>query len=379
MDLELTLLFVYGGLTVGLSFLCSLLEAALLSVRKSALTERRDKGSSGAGYLLELKKSRLDDSISAILTLNTIAHTAGAGLVAYQSTFVWGDPSVALVTGVLTFLVLVVSEIIPKTLGAVNATSLAGFVGYTVGGLLVLTAPVLVFTRAITRLLTAGKTTTISRGELAAIVDLATQQGTLEGQESRLFENVLHFEEVRVDDIMTPRTVTFMLPAECTLGEFLESDDAIAHSRIPLYTGERDKVVGYAYQKDVLRALARGESRDARLIDFMRDIWFIPELASMVDALRQFQEHREPIAMVVDEHDGLSGVVTLEDLLETMLGVEIIDESDRVADMREVAARLRDQRIERMIRDRQFLPSKAEPPPEEAHDAAPGSPSPSSK
>ena len=118
MDLELTLLFVYGGLTVGLSFFCSLLEAALLSVRKSALTERRDQGSSGAGYLLELKKTRLDDSISAILTLNTIANTAGAGLVAYQSTFVWDNPSVALVTGVLTLLVLVVSEIIPKTLGA---------------------------------------------------------------------------------------------------------------------------------------------------------------------------------------------------------------------------------------------------------------------
>jgi CBS domain containing-hemolysin-like protein len=349
---ELLLLFV--GLALGVSFLCSLLEAALLSSSLAMLTERHRRGSRGSGYLLVLKQNRVDDAITSILILNTVANTLGATMAGAQAATVFGSAWVGVFSGVLTFLILVVSEIVPKTLGAVYARRLSGFVGRVLHYLTRAMVPVLFLSRLITRALTRGRTATLSRGELSTIITLASRDGAITRDESSMLSNLLRFREVKVEDVMTPRTVTVMAPADSTIGELLTVPESEAFSRIPLFSEDRDNVVGYVLLRDILREVARGGRLDRSAKEFMRPIQFIPELASVESALRQILERREPVAMVTDEHGGVAGLVTLEDLTETILGTEIVDESDRVTDLRQAAARLRDERLERLRKTRQL-------------------------
>ena len=349
----MNLLVTYIALAVGVSFVCSLLEAVLLSSRNSTLDEKSKKGNSGAGLLLQIRTERVDDAISAILTLNTVANTLGATLAGAQAAKVFGNAWVGVFSGLLAFLILVVSEIIPKTIGAVYWRQLCGFVGWTLQLLTKAMTPALVLSRLLTRLLTRGRDLSFSRGELAATIATATQHGVISPGESRIFENLLQFDDVRIEDVMTPRTVTVMLPAESTIGDLLMNREAEAFSRIPLYRDNQDNVVGYVLQRQALKAVADGQDQGLALETLMRPIPFIPEVAAVGVALRQILERREPVAMAIDEHGGISGLVTLEDLTETILGVEIIDESDRIVDQRQAAAALRDQRMERMIRRRQ--------------------------
>lgn len=349
----MSLLVTYIALAVGVSFLCSLLEAALLSSRNSTLAQLSEEGISGAGLLLMLRTERVDDAISAILTLNTVANTLGATLAGAQAARVFGSTWVGVFSGFLALLILVVSEIIPKTLGAVYWRELSGFVGWA---LLVLTkamTPALVISRMLTRLLASGRDATYSRRELAAVIAAATREGVISPGESRIFKNLLRFEDVRVEDVMTPRTVAVMLPADATIADLLADREAEAFSRIPLFRDSQDNVVGYVLQREVLKSVTDGRHQDTRLESLMRRIPFVPEVATVAAAMRQILERREPIAMAIDEHGGISGLVTLEDLTETVLGVEIIDESDRIVDQRQAAVALRDQRMERMQQRRQ--------------------------
>lgn len=302
--------------------------------------------------LLNLKQTRVDDAISAILTLNTVANTLGATLAGAQAAKVFGSAWVGVFSGALTFLILVVSEIIPKTLGAVYSRHLSGIVGWSLQILTRAMRPVLVISRLLTRLLTRGHAPTLSRGELASTIATAAHHGAISPGESRIFENLLRFEEVRVEDVMTPRTVAIMLSADATIADLLADREAEAVSRIPLFRDSRDNVVGYVLQREILKRAADGCHQDTTLESLMRPISFIPEVATVASAMRQIIERREPIAMAIDEHGGVSGLVTLEDLTETVLGVEIIDESDRIVDQRQAAAALRDQRMERMQRRR---------------------------
>lgn len=298
--------------------------------------------------LLNLKQTHVDDAISAILTLNTVANTLGATLAGAQAAKVFGSAWVGVFSGALTFLILVVSEIIPKTLGAVYSRHLSGFVGWSLHILTKAMTPVLVVSRLLTRLLTRGHAPTLSRGELASAIATAAEHGAISPGESRIFENLLRFEEVRVEDVMTPRTVAVMLAAEATIADLLADRQAEAFSRIPLYRDSHDNVVGYVLQREILKRVADGCNQDISLERLMRPIPFIPEVATVAAAMRQILERREPIAMAIDEHGGISGLVTLEDLTETVLGVEIVDESDRIVDQRQAAAALRDQRLERL-------------------------------
>jgi CBS domain containing-hemolysin-like protein len=341
-------LLLFVGFALGVSFLCSLLEATLLSARMATLTEQRDAGSRGAKHLLDLKRHRVDDAISAILILNTISNTLGATLAGAQATRLWGSAWIGLFSGVMTLLILVISEIIPKTIGAVYWRSLSGLVGWVLRMLVRLMLPALVLSRALTRLLTQGKRTAYSRGELAAVIETAASDGALTEDESTLLSNLLSTKEVQVEDVMTPRTVMFMMPAEATIADLLAERDAEAFSRIPLYRDNPDNVVGYVLQRDVMKAAASGCDKSQRLESFRREIWFIPELIGVGQALRQFLDRREPIAMVTDEHGGVAGLVSLEDLTETMLGTEIVDEFDRHVDLRQKAVELRDRRLERL-------------------------------
>lgn len=361
-------LLLFVGFALGVSFLCSLLEATLLSSRTSNLSQRALAGSRGAGILLEIKRSRIDDAITAILAVNTVANTLGATMAGAQAAVVFGSGWVGLFSGVLTFLILVVSEIIPKTLGAVYAANLSGAVGRILNVLTAVMAPVLFLSRAITRALTKGRRSTLSRGELSILISVASRDGAITRDESTMLANLLRFREVQVEDVMTPRTVAFMLPAEATVEDLLTQPEAEVFSRIPLFRDDRDNVVGYVLQRDVLRDMARDGHRGQRLEEYKRPIQYIPELASVESALRQILERREPIAMVTDEHGGVAGLVTLEDLTETILGVEIIDESDRAEDMRHVAMKLRDERLERLEKMRQL---KLGTPPESASSETP--------
>jgi CBS domain containing-hemolysin-like protein len=345
-------LVLWVALALSISFLCSLLEATLLASRYSKLSEQRASGSKGAGLLLDLKEGRVDDAISAILILNTIANTAGATLAGAQAARLFGSPGAGIFTGVLTFCILVFSEIIPKTLGATYAGELSGPVGWILTFLVWALRPALVLSRALTRLLTRGGSATVSRGELAAVIDSATVHGAISSEESKIFVNLLRLNEIQVEDVMTPRTVAFMMDAGASIEALLAERQAKVFSRIPLYRGELDNVVGYVLQRDVLLAVARGCDRTLLLESFRREIAFIPELATVGAALWQVLERREPIAMATDEHGGVSGLVTLEDLTETILGVEIVDESDRIADLRQAAAKLRDRRLERLSQQR---------------------------
>ena len=191
----------------------------------------------------------------------------------------------------------------------------------------------------------------ISRGELAAVIATASRDGALTRDESTVFSNVLRYDRIQVEDVMTPRTVAFMMRAEDTVGDLLAEPRAEAFSRIPLYRGHRDEIVGYLLHREVLRAVARGVPADRPLESFARETWYVPELISVGDALRQFLQRREKMAMVADEHGGVAGIVTLEDLTETILGTEIVDELDRVVDLRQAAAEYRDRRLERLRRE----------------------------
>ncbi|MEM9557268.1 MAG: hemolysin family protein [Acidobacteriota bacterium] len=349
------LLLVYVGLALVVSFTCSILEAALLSVRSAELEDRKAQGSKGAARLLMLKRERLDDTISSILILNTLAHTFGVAGAGIQAQKVWPEGSWMLASFpiVLTVLILVLTEIIPKTLGAAYAGRIVTPVAMVTSALVWSMKPVLFLTNFITRLFAKNEETKISRGELAAMVAMAARTGTLEQPDSRLVSNVLRYHEIRVQDVMTPRTVVAMMPAEATVAELLENPEARPFSRVPIYQSNRDEVIGYVLQRQVLGALARGNAtRDTTLSTFRRPALFLPETTPANSALRKLTGGHEHMALAADEYGGISGLVTLEDLMETVLGVEILDESDRVADLRVEAARLRERRLDQARRER---------------------------
>ena len=341
--LLLLILYVSGALVF--SFLCSILEAALLSMGIPELEQRKTAGDAGAIRLLDIKQNRIDDAISAILILNTIAHTAGATLAGNEAGRVYGDDFVAVFSGILIFLVLVFTEIIPKTLGTVYASSLVGFVGRALEMLIWTMRPLLVLTRLLTGLFTHEKHGTVTRGEVAAMVAMAARQGILRSEDQRLVSNVLRYDKILVEDVMTPRTVLCAVPAESTLADFLQYKEARSFSRIPVFRETRDHIESYVLQRDVLAAVADGQDPQSSIADLAREAFSIPESLSVAQALRQITEGNHHIALVRDEFGGVSGLVSLEDLVETVLGIEIVDESDQVADLRGEAIRLRDQRL----------------------------------
>lgn len=356
------LLLVFVGFALSISFVCSLLEAALLSTGLGALAEQKAAGRRGAALLLQIKEERLDDAISAILILNTVANTLGATMAGAQAARVYGSSAVGVFSAVLTFLILVFSEIIPKTTGALYARRLAGFVGYTLTGLTRLMAPALALSRLLTRLLAPEEPPRASKGELTALLATAARQGALSVAQTALFENLLRLDQVRVADVMTPRPMVMAMRAEATAGDLLAEPEADAFSRVIVYEGDAaDNVVGYVLQRDVLKALAMGGERSRPLSSFTRPVLFVPETLPAGAALTQLLDRREPLAVVVEEHGGVAGVVTLEDLTETVLGAEIVDESDHVVDLRQAALEYRDRRLERLRRKRVEVAGGSDP------------------
>ncbi len=333
------MLIFYAVLAIGVSFLCSLLEAALLSLPASHIAMLVERGS-GVGRRLESMKTRIDRPLSAILTLNTVAHTVGAAGVGAEAVYVFGHAAVGPTSAVMTFLILVLSEIIPKTLGAMYSKSLAAFTSLAVLALIFVTYPLVVMMQAINRLLgTRADPDTVSRGELWGAIRLARQAGALNPREYQIVGNLMFLDRVTLADVLTPRTVVFALPEEMTVAQVFEQHPALRFSRIPVYRGSLDDVTGYVARFELNESYRSGKSATT-LAELIRPIRAIPEQASVASALGEMLRGKEHLALVVDEYGGFEGIVTLEDLIETLLGLEITDETDTAVDLQAFAREL---------------------------------------
>ena len=342
------LLVIYAALALGVSFLCSILEAVLLSVTPSYVAALEQAGGRTGRLLRELKDD-VDRPLAAILSLNTIAHTVGAAGVGAQAVAVFGSAWIGVISAVLTLLILVLSEIIPKTLGAVHWRRLAPTTARLLPTLMWTMWPLVALSRRITRLIARerGVTAAIRREELTALADLGARAGVFREGESRILRNLFRFGDLTVKHIMTPRTVMFALAQDQTVGDVMAEHDEFRFSRIPLYGQDLDDVTGYVLKDEILLRAARDE-HDVPLSTLRREILAVPDSLPLPYVLDRLLDGREHIALVMDEFGGTAGIVTMEDVLETVLGSEIVDEADSVRDMQELARRQWVRRAERL-------------------------------
>jgi len=334
----MTLLLFHVALALGVSFLCSVLEAVLLSVTPSYVAAAEQRRAAGAVALRELKEN-IDRPLAAILSLNTIAHTVGAAGAGAQAAVVFESVPLGVISGLLTLAILVFSEIVPKTVGAVYWRPLAPVVARLLGPIIFFMWPLVKLSEGLRWLMTRGRgEASVSREELAALAQLGSDEGVLAEDESRILRNVFRLRSLRTRAVMTPRIVLFTLPATDTVGATLRDVDELRFSRIPLRGEDRDRISGYVLKSDILFAGARGEV-DRTLASMERELMVVPDSLPLPGLLERLLDQREQIALVVDEFGGTSGVVTLEDVMETLLGLEIVDEADSVEDMQELARR----------------------------------------
>jgi CBS domain containing-hemolysin-like protein len=282
-------------------------------------------------------KRKINYPLSAILTFNTIANTIGAAAVGAQAYQVFGSQWTAVVSAILTLMILVFSEVIPKTLGAMYWKKLAPAAAYIITGLIFLAYPMVHLLEALSRVISRhGSPSPISREEIIVLAETASHDGVLQKNEAQIIENLLLLSEIRTTDILTPRSVIVALQKDQTVAEAMEMDPPIRFTRIPVYNHGLDDVMGLVLYDHILQAYYTGRG-DARIETLMGPIHAVPESKPIADLLDEFIERREHLFEVVDEYGGTAGIVTLEDVLETLLGVEIVDEFDSVADMREYA------------------------------------------
>ncbi len=332
----MTLLVAYVAIALGFSFLCSILEAALLSITPSYLARTAQDQPKLGGTLKKLKTD-IDRPLAAILSLNTIAHTVGAAGAGAEAHRLWGSKIGAIAVGVLTLVILVGSEIIPKTLGAVYWRRLTRFVAASLPPMIWLLSPFVWLSEQVTRLLRRSEVKhKLSREEFAALARLGKEQGVFDQSESRILENLFRFGSLRARDIMTPRTVMFALDEETSVRNAIRERGAEVFSRIPIWREKLDEVTGIVLKDELLLAAARDEL-DVPIRELGREVTVVPEALPLPALFERLLNNREHIAIVVDEYGGVDGVVTMEDVIETLIGLEIVDEADAVQDMRAMA------------------------------------------
>ena len=337
-----TALIVYLIAAIGISFFCSMLEAALLSTTPSYTQAKLNEGTR-TGKLLNEFKNNIDKPLSAILTLNTIANTFCAIGVGKEASKLW--PNHITVTALfvpiaMTFAILVFSEITPKTIGANNWKRLAPFTAKSVHFLLILLMPVIWFLQVYTKkflMKNNDNKEIFSRADFLAMADIGSSEGELDEVASKLIYNLLHFKTVQVKDVMTPRSVIVSEPADMYANEFYELQEELIFSRILLEESEEsENIIGYVLKDEVLEHLLDDENHK-QLKDFKRNIITVPETHNMLKMFNDFIKNHEHIALVIDEYNGVAGIITMEDVIETILGDEIVDETDKVADLQEYA------------------------------------------
>ncbi len=340
MNDDVVLLMLYVLLALGFSFLCSVAEAVLLSITPSYIEDQNEKSPKLAALLKRLKQDNIDRSLAAILTLNTIAHTVGAIMAGAKATVVFGSTWFGVFSAVMTLMILFLSEIVPKTIGAIYWSKLTGLTAVFVRTLIVTLYPLVCISEKLTRFISRGKETHIfSRTEFLAMARVGGRTGHLSNNESRIILNLFRFGTLKVTDIMTPRTVVSGLPEDMTISDAVAYIAQNPFSRLPLYKTDIHDVTGFVLRDDILLEEAQGRG-DETMRSLKRDIHAVPEAASLSVLLELLLGRHQHIAIVVDEYGAMKGLVTLEDLFETLIGIEIMDETDKVEDMRALARRL---------------------------------------
>ncbi len=329
-------LIAYLFLALFFSFLCSLAESVLLSTPKTFLTTIRDQ-EKWANSFLNLK-TNIDKPLSAILSLNTVAHTIGAAGVGAKAVEEFGDAYLGLASAILTILILVITEIIPKTMGARYWKNLAKITFYIIKIMLFFTYPLVIFSTQITRLISSNKKEdSTSREEISALAKIGADEGIFSENESRIIQNILRLQKIKVTQIMTPRVVVTSIDENLTLSEFKKNKVFLNFSRIPTFNNENEKITGYVFLQDVLEKLSNNENPNSLIKNFKRDVLRVPNNVTLFNLWDQLIEKKEHIAIVIDEYGGIDGIVTMEDIIETLLGLEIMDENDLIVDMQKYA------------------------------------------
>lgn len=329
-------LLFYIGIALGFSFLCSVLEAILLSTSHSYIEIGMDEGKPSA-KLMQQHKNDVERPISAILTLNTVAHTVGAAGAGAEAVAIFGNQWFGVISAVLTILILVFSEIIPKTIGATYWKQLNGFAAYGIQILVYLLFPAVWILEKTTQLLKSEEIQpTVSRMELEVMSRIGASEGAIEAREDRLIRNLLHLSNIQVHDVMTPRTVVVCFQENKTVRDVFDKYPTLPYSRIPIYSESLDDIAGFVLRHDIFQELA-ADKPNTPLKDLKRNIGVVPESNTVAQVLNEFISKKEHILLVIDEYGGTAGILTMEDAIETLLGIEITDESDVVEDLRKMA------------------------------------------
>lgn len=329
------LLIFYLLLALSLSFICSILEAVILSTSITFIEEKEQEGNKIAKKLKVLKE-KIDRPLAAILSINTIAHTIGAAGVGAQAVALYGEAYFGLISAILTLLILILSEIIPKTLGANYWRVLALPSAVILELMIWISLPLVWMSEFLTKLISKNEQQTISRQEVAAMATIGLDQGILEEAESNIINNLLRLKSIKVREIMTPRTVVTSAPEDMKMSEFFKEASYLNFSRIPVYKEQLENITGYVLKYDALERVAKDEF-DIRLKEIKRPVIMISEDTSVPVLFNQLLSMKEHISIIVDEFGDVAGIVTMEDIIETIIGVEIIDETDSDIDLQKLA------------------------------------------
>jgi CBS domain containing-hemolysin-like protein len=330
------------------SFMCSIAEATLLSITPSYIAGLKALNPKKAAQLQRLKVDNIDQSLAAILTVNTIANTLGAIGAGSKVTAVFGNAWFGVFSGVMTLLILFLSEIVPKTLGATYWRQFAGFTTLYVNVLIKIMYPLILVSEKLTKLISKGKKLhDFSRDEFVAMADVGREQGLINDRESKIIRNLFLFKSVEASTVMTPRIVVSALQGDQTVEEALSDTTKVHFSRLPIYGDDLDAVSGFVLREDLLVAKGHGQGHRP-LTDFRRELIAVMASTPLSRLMETLLEQRQHIALVVGEYGETKGLVTLEDVVETLLGIEILDEGDRVDDMQKLARQMWVKRAERM-------------------------------
>ena len=333
---SMALLVFYITLALGVSFLCSILEAVVLSIPHTYIAVLQKDKSKVGDLWSNLKDDDAVRPLTAILTLNTIAHTMGAAGVGSQVQMIYGEDSLTIASIILTLAVLFLSEIIPKTIGTAYWKQLAPVAGRILNVMTKALTILIIPIQWLKAILPKGSHSLVTRDDVAALADLGEEEGILEEDEETVIHNLLRLREISVGEVMTPRVVVTAFQCDSTIRTILEENTVIRFSRIPVFGESIDDINGVVIRSELLMAASRDEW-DRKISEFTKPVKSIKGDNSVDDALDMFLTERQQVAVVIDEFGGTAGLVTMEDVLETLLGEEIVDELDEVDDMRELA------------------------------------------
>ena len=344
--MALLLIFLLGAMAV--SFLCSLLESTLLSAPISFISMREEEGDRHAALFMQMKQDP-DRPLAAILSLNTIANTIGAAGVGQQATVLFGSQWFGLVSAVMTILILFFSEIIPKNIGTSQYKHLL-WLSHIMKALIWILYPIVLLIEMLSHWIAPEQETTISREEVSAMANIGEEEGVIDGSENKVIQNIFKLDDIKAYDVMTPRVVAATAPESMSLREFYEDEEISHFSRIPVYADSPEFITGYVMRYDVLENLAEDKFGTA-LSELKREIPMFNEETSVADIWESLLKTKDQIALIIDEYGCFQGILTLEDIIETILGMEIVDENDEVSDLQQFAR----ERWERRQKQRQKI------------------------